>query len=145
MPNARRDSLRLSGCVTSTPSGRRIGSRSAERGKGANRNRPECRPSKWQWLTISVPKLPAPDRRVEGALRRRSRGQPAAMVPPCAQPPGGRYDGVLAAAASTSSTVISGVTDPASAPEALTTKENAVALASSGKSQIANTSVSPNA
>jgi len=44
-----------------------------------------------------------------------------------------------------SSTDISGNTEPVIAPDALTTKEIAAALASSGNRQTANTSVPPNA
>jgi len=80
---------------------------------------------------------------------RRPRDQIAIAAPPAAvpsgQPPGGRYVGVAAAAASRSSAVSSGVREIFTAPEALTINENDVALASSGKSQIPYTSVSPNA
>ena len=64
-----------------------------------------------------------------------SRGLTATMTP-CAQAPGGRYEGVIAAAASTSSGDIRGITEPVTAPDALTTNENAAALASSGNSQM---------
>ena len=52
------------------------------------------------------------------------------------QVPGGRYDGDLVIAASTSSTVINGVRSIVTAPVALIMSEMAVALATSGKSQI---------
>jgi len=61
------------------------------------------------------------------------------------QLPGGLNVGVFAAAASRSSAVSSGVNEMLTAPEALTISENDVALASSGKSQMPYTSVSPNA
>ena len=63
----------------------------------------------------------------------------------CGQLPGARYVGVFAAAASISSTVISGVNVMLTPPVELIINDTAVALASSGKSTIPTTSSSPNA